>query len=927
MDNFSEAELTKMEKQLNKIYKEANKDIQTKWDAYMVKAQAKVDKAKAAYEHAMLFGTPDEMTKASDVYNKAMFNMTLQNKQYQAMVNQITDKLADTNQIALGYLNDKMPGIYCHSYNAFEDQASKIKGYSFELVDESTIEMMVKNGNKSLLPQKTLNIPKDKKWNTKNINSQVLQGILQGEDIGKISKRLMTVTDMNHNSAVRNARTMVTGASNKGRMDSYTKASNSGVIMKKVWVSHPSERTRDWHADLSGVEAEINEPFENDYGEIMYPGDPEAAPANVYNCRCSIRTHILGFKPVEKPIEAESEEGISEYAEKYQGTSVTAQYYSMLNEDKAIGNEFWKALNAEGKPSQVWKDYLAGNTSKEVTNKLDGILAKYKGTGKAIKPSKVKAVEQLPKPNMAMYQDKSMTATFYSVKAENKDLGKEFWSILQAEDNPSVIWQQYISGTAPKEITEKLDKILVQHKGTGAWGKPAATKNLVIKDSLDVDTLADIKDVDINAYKALKNAYFDDDHFVGGPNDYWNAYKTGTIKNSDLDKIFKEKAAKTTKATKVTKTISKADDATKAAVEADDLLKAKEQLAVAQGNLDSLGNKTYSGIWKESVTLSDYEAKAGSIMAKKDYYYHEIESLIKASDAGDIAESVANVKIAKYEKYIDDLTEFESQGKLYIQYEAEYKKAAAEVKKLTPVGERFGPDAYTKARRDNAAWAKNDSQYHTLDKYYDDVAKKVHGARTNAEYEGYYHYTWGSMPFNSPLAGYRGDRYTNFVGVNKVDINVGGYGEKIRGLTSLIEKSTYDQDIWVQSAQGEITLETFLGIKPGTLHNMSLTDAKQFIGVENEIPQFISGAIQKGGGSYNPGDMTFNIYCPSGSEVLYVRSDGRFGKSEKEMILQRGGTYKVTNIYRGKGTHGRDEWIVDLEVHPENGYDKFQQTK
>lgn len=864
MDNFSEAELTKMEKQLNKIYKEANKDIQAKWDVYMAKAQPKVDKAKAAYEHVMLFGTPEEAAKAGDAYNKAMFNMTLQNGQYKNTVNQITDKLANTNQIVLGYLNDQMPGIYCHSYNMFQNSASKIKGYSFELVDENTIEMMVKNGNKSLLPQKTLNIPKDKKWNTKNINSQVLQSILQGEDIDKISKRLMHVTDMNHNSAVRNARTMVTGASNKGRMDSYTKASNDGVIMKKVWVSHPSERTRDWHADLSGVEAEINEPFTNDYGEIMYPGDPEAAPANVYNCRCSIRAHILGFKPMEKSVEVESEESVSEYAEKYQGTSVTAQYYSMLNEDKAVGNEFWKALNAEGKPSQVWKDYLAGDTSKEVTNKLDDILAKYKGTGKAIKPSKVKAVEQLPKPNMAMYQDKSMTATFYSVKAENKDLGKEFWNILQAEDNPSTVWQQYISGTASKDITDKLDKILVQHKGTGTWGKPKSAKT---------------------AAKAV---------------------------------------AKTT--TETTKTAKVVDDL-------DDYAEAKAKLAVAQGNLDSLGNKTYSGIWKEPVTLADYEAKAGSIAAKKNYYYHEIEDLTHTMDAGDIAESVANVKIAKYEKYIDDLTEFESQGKLYAQYEIEYKKAATEVKKLTPAGERFGPDAYTKARRDNAVWAKSNKQA-------DDVLRGPAGETwrnaTIAEKNAIYDYTSSYHKFNEPL---RGIEYgsSTYKGVGKTDLNAGyqNNGKKLNAMTDLLEKAELPQDQWFQRGCRYDGMDKFFDCKSDLLRYGTQEELeKELLGKTVTEYGFMSMGSAKGQGF--SGDILMNIYAPEGTKAMYVEPLSHYGAelhqpgwgrginwdgtkkqssfgSELETILQQNTDFRITKIERTGHT-----LYFDIEVIAQN---------
>lgn len=854
MADYTDLELAKMEQAIHHTYTKAQKEIQAKWDKYMAKAQPKVDKAQSVYAQAMLHGTPEEMVKAKEAYEQAALNMTLQNEHYQAMVNQITDKLAETNQIALTYLNDQMPKVYCHSYNEFGEE--KIKGYSFEIVNEETVKNLIKDGNKSLLPQKQLNIPKDKQWNTKNINSQVLQGILQGENSYKISKRLMTVTDMNQKAAVRNARTMTTGAFNKGRQDSFTRATNDGVKMKRRWVVAHDARLRDWHAELDGVEVDIDEAWTNDYGEIMYPGDPAAHPANIYNCRCSIRAVIKGFKPVEKAV------GI--YAEQYKNVGVTNQYYAMLDENKALGNEFWKTLKAAGKPSEVWGQYILGTGSKTVAKQLDDVLAKYKGTGKAIKPGTAKKAAAIveppkPKPDLGMYQDKSMTATYYSVKAESKELGKEFWAVIQAEENPSAVWSQYLIGTAPKELTEKLDKILLQHKGTGAWTKPVSAKKAASKATI--------------------------------------------------------------------KTVTK-----EAVEESDDLIKAKNELAVAQGNLDSLGNKTYTGIWKDPVSLSDYEAKAGAIQAKKDYFLDQIDKIQNDPDWMSWMNFDEKQKASMLKKMQDkliELDEFESQGKLYAQYAAEYKKAFDEVKKLTPVSETFGPEAYTQARKDMALWAKTKTEYNTLDKYYDKEAAKVHSAKTATEHAGYYHYTWGSGPFNAPLAGFEDGFNTSgykLKGPGKVDINIDGYGSKIRGLTSLIEKSAYDQDIWIQSGQYEATAEAFLNIPYNSLHGMTNAELQQFVGIENEIPQFISGAINKGGGSYTPGDTIFNIYCPSGSEMLYVRSDGHFGKSEHEMILQRGGTYRLTKIEWGTdAVHGGKKLIIDFELHPENGYNKFQQ--
>ena len=93
---------------------------------------------------------------------------------------------------------------------------------------------------------------------------------------------------------------MVTSAENKGRMDMLEKAESEGIIAQKVWISALDTRTRDWHRDLNGVSQDRDKPFENSVGKIMYPGDPSADAANVYNCRCKIGYEILGFKKLKR---------------------------------------------------------------------------------------------------------------------------------------------------------------------------------------------------------------------------------------------------------------------------------------------------------------------------------------------------------------------------------------------------------------------------------------------------------------------------------------------------------------------------------------------------------------------------------------------------------------------------------------------------
>lgn len=253
----------------------------------------KLDDAYKALQEAIRSGDREAINAAKTTYERTAKNITVNNQRFQGMVNETAAKLSHTNEVALNYVNGQVPKIYTINYNAFANE--KIKGYSFSLVNENAVKELATK-DKSLLPIKKVNIPKDIKWNEKNINSQMLQGILQGESIPDMAKRLMNVTDMNRVSAIRNARTMTTAAENKGKQDSYIKATEDGVILKRIWVATNDERTRAWHSDLDGQEVDVDEPWENEYGEIMEPGDPNADPANVYNCRCAMRVDVKGFK-------------------------------------------------------------------------------------------------------------------------------------------------------------------------------------------------------------------------------------------------------------------------------------------------------------------------------------------------------------------------------------------------------------------------------------------------------------------------------------------------------------------------------------------------------------------------------------------------------------------------------------------------------
>ena len=284
----TDQKLEEMEKRLSAIYSRAEKEIQKTADEYFSRF-AKQDEAKRKLlEQGKI--TEEEYTKWRK--NKIMYG-----KRFTEMKEQCAKQLLNVNKTAVAYINGELPEVYALNYNALESAVDGVGGYSFTLVDADTVINLAVTDT-SLLPYKEIDPAKDIPWNMKKINAETLQGILQGESMDKIAKRIMNVQEMNKTQAIRSARTIVTGAENKGRQDSYKRAEKDGIVMKREWIATNDSRTRHWHAELDGVEVDIDEPWVNDFGEIMFPGDPSADPANTYNCRCSMAAKVIGFKKV-----------------------------------------------------------------------------------------------------------------------------------------------------------------------------------------------------------------------------------------------------------------------------------------------------------------------------------------------------------------------------------------------------------------------------------------------------------------------------------------------------------------------------------------------------------------------------------------------------------------------------------------------------
>lgn len=278
--------LASIEKELTAIYTRAEKEVVKVAQEYVAKFRELDEKKRKLVKAGKL---------SEEEYQKWRKNKMLYGRRYAAMKEECAQQIARVNETALAYVNGKLPEVYALNYNALESSVDGVGGYSFTLTDANTVKALAGN-DKSLLPYKKLDLSKDIPWNMKKINSEMLQGVILGESVDKIAKRVGNVQTMNRNAAIRTARTIVTGAENKGRQDSYERAEKDGIKLQREWIATNDYRTRHAHALLDGQLADVDKPFKSELGDIMYPGDPSAHPSNVYNCRCTLAAVVNGFK-------------------------------------------------------------------------------------------------------------------------------------------------------------------------------------------------------------------------------------------------------------------------------------------------------------------------------------------------------------------------------------------------------------------------------------------------------------------------------------------------------------------------------------------------------------------------------------------------------------------------------------------------------
>ena len=169
-----------------------------------------------------------------------------QKDRLESMLEQYAKVLADTNAMAVKYINNDMLNVYKTTYG-FEAEK-----FSMSMIDNTAIKKIL----------------------TKGI-----------------------------------ARTETTRVENSARMDVGEQGKKMGFSMLKEWVATSDDRTRPAHADADGQQVPIDEPFIVDGEKLMYPGDISmgASPSNVINCRCTMINIIADNGKEVEALEAQKE--------------------------------------------------------------------------------------------------------------------------------------------------------------------------------------------------------------------------------------------------------------------------------------------------------------------------------------------------------------------------------------------------------------------------------------------------------------------------------------------------------------------------------------------------------------------------------------------------------------------------------------------
>lgn len=288
----TEKQLKELERRIARLYRQASDDMADTVEAYFESFRARDEEMKV-----LIGQTINGKIWTEEDYKKWRLNQIGRGKRFEALRDQLAERMTRANEVAISYVNDATPGIYSLNRNYSAYTIEKAAGnVGFTLWDESTVRRLIVE-QPDLMPDypkaRALKRGIDLAYGKRQITSVVTSGLMRGQGLkGLVDELMRRIPSMNRAIAIRSARTAVTGAQNGGRVDSYKAAEKMGIQLQKEWIATLDGRTRHSHRRLDGEVVDNDEKFSNG---CRYPGDPRGKPAEVYQCRCTLVARVKGI--------------------------------------------------------------------------------------------------------------------------------------------------------------------------------------------------------------------------------------------------------------------------------------------------------------------------------------------------------------------------------------------------------------------------------------------------------------------------------------------------------------------------------------------------------------------------------------------------------------------------------------------------------
>lgn len=291
---------------------------------------------------------------------------------------------------------------------------------------------------------------------------------------------------------------------------------------------------------------------------------------------------------------------------------------------------------------------------------------------------------------------------------------------------------------------------------------------------------------------------------------------------------------------------------------------------------------------------AEYTALLGFKTTSKDF--KDFMAKAKAAiDAGDVKTAKSYIASAQWKQKV-----------------LEHNRKGKSDTSVKSTSSQFGDDAYSQKRKDAAMWAQDTEE---ADKRLRGKCGEVWRGASSQERGAIYGYTQSYCNINEPLRGltYCGSATKKAEGLRRIP-----------HIESIIDRSSYDFDMWLQRGDGMVALKKF-GLTNWS--NPTDADIKALLGAEGVEGAFWSAGVAKGKGF--SGDIIFNIYAPKGTKAMYCEPFSAYGHGkgknwdgiagqfsygyESEILIQRGTKFKITKIEKSGGT-----WYIDVDIIEQN---------